>query len=751
MTLSTTAARVNYAGPGSGPFTIPFRFTVATDLQVIKRSSAGVETTLTLTTHYTVAGTGGSSASLTLISALVSGETLSIVRAPTIDQAVSLANQLQFYGSTHEAEFDRLVMQLQQLKDAIDRSFKLQDSYDPNGISTKVIPETGKALVWQSLTQLGNSALDASATALPGSGRTVATLTAYLLNNAVYNVLDYATGVSRDILEDAALQAAVDAVPATGGIVLLAPTQSLAATVNLPTDRHIVLMGYTRSAHWTNVNGGSVGGSIIKRKAGFTTGPLISQAKVGSVSGYGAAILDCVFDGNGLAGDLLSMSNIHGVELRGVRFVNSPGNGLVTLGAFYNAKIIECRFYEVGSTGGTPTYGVKFTSSADGAANNVAFVECDWEVGQGGYFCCSDPTGTHPIDQIKFVNGKMEFSGNNEATTPATPFADFNNTERLLINGTQFVNGQSNAATHIKLTNVFHSQLLGIACITSTATDGLNPQYFVDILSGDSIRVSGLFYRGGGNAGAQIRVNAAATNVTLDPRNSYDSPVGTGVPVKWGSTPSAMERVGTGWTGLQSTTALALGAGTVLEGPSRGNSICRVSAGGSNVILSAGSKGDMFAIVHQGTQVPLVFNPTDATSRVYMAANATILPGEAGIFFWDSTLALWVKMQARQRSTQTVAYAANITPDPTLGEIIEVGALTGALAIGAPSGNKQTKGMRLTFRILQDGTGGRAVTFNAVFKHAWFDTGNTAGKLSTIHFYFDGTNWVQFGAQSPYL
>ena len=98
---------------------------------------------------------------------------------------------------------------------------------------------------------------------------------------------------------------------------------------------------------------------------------------------------------------------------------------------------------------------------------------------------------------------------------------------------------------------------------------------------------------------------------------------------------------------------------------------------------------------------------------------------------------------------QVVAYAASITPNPTKGEYVEVGALTGGITINAPT--RPAKGLLLTFRFLQDATGGRAVTWNAAFKHAWSDTGNTANKQSTIRFVYDGTNWIQMGAQSPYV
>jgi len=57
----------------------------------------------------------------------------------------------------------------------------------------------------------------------------------------------------------------------------------------------------------------------------------------------------------------------------------------------------------------------------------------------------------------------------------------------------------------------------------------------------------------------------------------------------------------------------------------------------------------------------------------------------------------------------------------------------------------------LTFIFIQDGTGGRTVSFDSNYKEEWSDTGNTAGKISTITFYGDSTSAMyQLGAQSGY-
>lgn len=69
--------------------------------------------------------------------------------------------------------------------------------------------------------------------------------------------------------------------------------------------------------------------------------------------------------------------------------------------------------------------------------------------------------------------------------------------------------------------------------------------------------------------------------------------------------------------------------------------------------------------------------------------------------------------------------------------------------MGAPT--NPSIGQRLIYTIIQEGvTGGHTMSWNAVFKVTWSNTGNTAGKRSTICFEYDGANWNQVGAQSPY-
>jgi len=98
---------------------------------------------------------------------------------------------------------------------------------------------------------------------------------------------------------------------------------------------------------------------------------------------------------------------------------------------------------------------------------------------------------------------------------------------------------------------------------------------------------------------------------------------------------------------------------------------------------------------------------------------------------------------------QDIAYSTSITPDIANGHNIKVGTLTGNITINEPL--NAVEGAVITFEFKQDGTGGRTVSWDPVFKHAWSDTGNAADKRCTISFIYNGTYWIQLGAQSPYF
>jgi len=115
MTVSAVTPRVRYVGSGStGPFSIPFYWLNSGELLVTKTDDEGVETTLVVTTNFTLTGAGTDSGSLTLLVALAVGETLVIERTTTQTQAVDLQRSYLDYEIL-ESSLDKVTRGIQDL------------------------------------------------------------------------------------------------------------------------------------------------------------------------------------------------------------------------------------------------------------------------------------------------------------------------------------------------------------------------------------------------------------------------------------------------------------------------------------------------------------------------------------------------------------------------------------------------------------------------------------------------------------
>lgn len=126
MTISTTTSKVGYNGNGvTTVFSVPFLFLANADLTVVLLSSAGVETTLTLSTHYTVTGAGNDSGgTLTMVTPPAVGERLTILREVALTQETDYISGDPFPAETHERALDRLTMIAQQLTEVVNRSLR---------------------------------------------------------------------------------------------------------------------------------------------------------------------------------------------------------------------------------------------------------------------------------------------------------------------------------------------------------------------------------------------------------------------------------------------------------------------------------------------------------------------------------------------------------------------------------------------------------------------------------------------------
>jgi hypothetical protein len=133
MSVVDVTPRVSYKCNGSlESFSFTFPIIVSSDLQVILRNKAtNVATVLTETTHYSVADSDGVTGSLadyenggTITTTVVYSSTyeITLVRAVPYTQAAVFSEGMQTLYANFESALDKLTMQVQQLRDKLDRS-----------------------------------------------------------------------------------------------------------------------------------------------------------------------------------------------------------------------------------------------------------------------------------------------------------------------------------------------------------------------------------------------------------------------------------------------------------------------------------------------------------------------------------------------------------------------------------------------------------------------------------------------------
>lgn len=261
MSLSAATRRVSYAGNGSTTaFSFPYKFFANADIVVVLRvNSTGVETTKTITTHYTVTGVGESAGgTVTMVTAPAVGETLTLYADPAIAQGLDLTENDSLPAESVEAQLDKLVIMLQRLKDRVDRTVRLTDGYsasfDPKlpalltADSTIVVNDAGTAfelgptvaVIEAAATQATNAAASASSAATSASNAsTSATNAASSASAAASSATAAQAAVNsaafRDVIFITSADSPLTIVDATHrGKLICCDTSSGAITINLP-------------------------------------------------------------------------------------------------------------------------------------------------------------------------------------------------------------------------------------------------------------------------------------------------------------------------------------------------------------------------------------------------------------------------------------------------------------------------------------------------------------------------------------
>lgn len=142
MTVTNNKTRKDYTLDGTTTrWDYDFKIFEGSNLQVIKRSLTGIETTLIYGTDYTVTGAntpGGGSVVLT--SPGVAGERLTIRRNLPQTQGFSFRNQKDFFAERHEDAYDYVTMLIQQQGEVASRAIVMPATFPGSGEIQNLIP-----------------------------------------------------------------------------------------------------------------------------------------------------------------------------------------------------------------------------------------------------------------------------------------------------------------------------------------------------------------------------------------------------------------------------------------------------------------------------------------------------------------------------------------------------------------------------------------------------------------------------------
>ena len=129
MTISTTTIKNSYNGNASTTaFNYTFKISASSEMQVLIRSSAGVETVKALSTHYTISNignSGGGAVTFTSGNTPASGQTVILRRVTAQTQAMDLIDNDPMSADTIENAHDKSIALIQELQEQINRSLKV--------------------------------------------------------------------------------------------------------------------------------------------------------------------------------------------------------------------------------------------------------------------------------------------------------------------------------------------------------------------------------------------------------------------------------------------------------------------------------------------------------------------------------------------------------------------------------------------------------------------------------------------------
>lgn len=141
MTVASSTSRVKYNCSGGTDYAFTFGVSATSEIQVILTNSAGVETTLTETTHYSISAVNNdysSGGTVTTVASYAAGNTITILRNVPLTQASDFEEGMPTLYETFEEGLDKLTRITQQQQEEINRAPKLPESFT---VTSNPMPE----------------------------------------------------------------------------------------------------------------------------------------------------------------------------------------------------------------------------------------------------------------------------------------------------------------------------------------------------------------------------------------------------------------------------------------------------------------------------------------------------------------------------------------------------------------------------------------------------------------------------------
>ena len=338
MTISTTTNRATYTGNGvTVAFSFPYAFFAQADLVVVETIIAtGVQTTKTLTTHYTISGSVdalghySSGGTVTAVTAPASTVTWTIYRDPTATQTTDLVENDPMPAESIEAALDYQTMLNQRTRDIATRCLQ-----QPEGDSATI--DRLPAKVDRASRYLGFDA----------DGDPVAT-----------------AGTTSDLVATPYIETLLDDADATAALATLGAKADAMTTARL--------LGRT-TASTGAIEEISVAASLTL-SAGSLSGTAASTIQAGVVELASQTEIDAATPVRALTTDMNLISNLAQVAASGtaIDFTIPAGARRVTVQfTGFSLSGTDDLLVQVGDSGGVGTTGYESTGAAIAAAGTT--------------------------------------------------------------------------------------------------------------------------------------------------------------------------------------------------------------------------------------------------------------------------------------------------------------------------------------------------------------------------------------------